>query len=146
MDTWQIVMADVNFYVIKTQMTQAELACRICRKSISTGQTPVLVKFEQQAELEHFDSLLWQFDASSFVPHDVVENAIDHAASPICLSLHIPEQFQGICINLGQHAIDSTRFSRVIEIIENNTEARAAGRLRFKAYREQGIEPVTHQM
>ena len=139
-------MAELNFYIIQNDISQADLACRICRKSISTGQTPVLVKFEQQAELENFDSLLWQFDPSSFVPHDVVENAIDHAASPICLSLHIPEQFQGICINLGQHAIDSTRFSRVIEIIENNDTARVAGRVRFKAYREQGIEPITYRV
>ncbi len=139
-------MAELNFYIIQNDISQADLACRICRKSISTGQTPVLVKFEQQAELEHFDSLLWQFDPSSFVPHDVVENAIDHAASPICLSLHIPEQFQGICLNLGQHAIDSTRFSRVIEIIENHDAARAAGRVRFKAYREQGIEPITYRV
>ena len=42
--------------------------------------------------------------------------------------------------------MEPKRFSRVIEIIENNPEARAAGRLRFKAYREQGIEPVTHQV
>ncbi len=139
-------MAELNFYIIQNDISQADLACRICRKSISTGQTPVLVKFEQQAELENFDSLLWQFDPSSFVPHDVVENAIDYAASPICLSLHIPEQFQGICLNLGQHAIDSTRFSRVIEIIENNDTARAAGRVRFKAYREQGIEPITYRV
>lgn len=139
-------MAELNFYIIQNDISQADLACRICRKSISTGQTPVLVKFEQQAELEHFDSLLWQFDPSSFVPHDVVENAMDHAASPICLSLHIPEQFQGICINLGQHVIDPTRFGRVIEIIENNDTARAAGRVRFKAYREQGIEPITYRV
>ena len=139
-------MAALSFYIIQTNMSQAELACRICRKSISTGQIPVLVKFDQQADLEHFDSLLWQFDPSSFVPHDVVQKSGDDVSSPICLSLFIPEQFQGICINLGQNAIDPTRFSRVIEIIENHDTARAAGRVRFKAYREQGIEPVTYQV
>ena len=143
-------MADVSFYVIQTQISQAELACRICRKSFNTGQLPVLVKFEQQAELEQFDSLLWQFDAGSFIPHDVIRNDAaridDDSTSPIGLSMHVPENFQGICLNMGQHALEPTRFSRIIEIIENNTEARAAGRLRFKAYREQGIEPVTHQM
>ncbi len=144
-------MADVSFYVIQTQISQAELACRICRKSLSTGQLPVLVKFEQQAALEHFDNLLWQFDASSFVPHDFLPNDfvshdLENSKSPICLSLHIPEQFQGLCLNMGQHAVQAQRFSRVIEIIENMPTAREAGRLRFKAYREQGIEPITHQV
>ena len=139
-------MAELNFYIIQNDISQAELACRICRKSISTGQTPVLVKFEQQAELKQFDSLLWQFDPSSFVPHDVLQKASDAITSPIGLSLYIPEQFRGICINLGQHAVDPTRFSRVIEIIENNDAARTAGRVRFKAYREQGIQPITYQV
>lgn len=138
-------MADVSFYVIQTQISQAVLACRICRKSFNTRQLPVLVKFEKQAELEQFDSLLWQFDPSSFVPHDVVQ-VEDDSTSPILLSLHVPEQFQGLCLNMGQNAVEPKRFRRVIEIIENNPEARAAGRLRFKAYREQGIEPVTHQV
>lgn len=134
-------MADVNFYVIKTQMTQAELACRICRKSFNIGQLPVLVKFEQQAALEQFDHLLWQFDPLSFIPHD-----IDDSNSPICLSMQIPEPFQGICLNMGHHALEIQRFSRIIEIIENNDQARETGRLRFKAYRDQGIQPVTHHV
>ncbi len=134
-------MADVNFYVIKTQMTQAELACRICRKSFNIGQLPVLVKFEQQAALEQFDHLLWQFDPLSFIPHD-----IDDSNSPICLSMQIPEPFQGICLNMGHHALEIQRFSRIIEIIENNDHARETGRLRFKAYRDQGIQPVTHHV
>ena len=141
-----MAMVEVSFYIIQSDISQAELACRICRKSINTGQTPVLVKFAQQVDLEQFDSLLWQFDPSSFVPHDVVHKVGDDIASPICLSLHTPEQFQGICLNLALHAVEPARFSRVIEIIENHDTARAAGRLRFKAYREQGIEPVTHQV
>lgn len=159
-------MSEVSFYVIQTQISQAELACRICRKSLSTGQVPVLVKFEQQAVLEEFDNLLWQFDASSFVPHDSLSSnslpsssvlngslsnkrapgVLENNISPIYLSLHIPEQFQGMCLNMGQQAVQAQKFNRVIEIIDNNPAAREAGRLRFKAYREQGIEPITHHV
>lgn len=134
-------MADVGFYLIQSQIRQLDLACRICRKSIQTSQQPLLVKFDDINALQQFDALLWQFDASSFVAHDV-----DDLNSPICLSLTLPEQFDGDCLNLGQELVDPQRFLRVLEIIENTEAAKVAGRERFKAYRALGIEPVTHQV
>lgn len=134
-------MADVGFYLIQSQIRQVDLACRICRKSIQAGQQPLLVKFDDMALMQQFDALLWQFDASSFVVHD-----IDNLSSPICLSLTLPEQYEGDCLNLGQAMVDPQRFSRVLEIVENSDHAKVAGRERFKAYRALGIEPVTYQV
>ncbi len=134
-------MADVGFYLIQSQIPQVDLACRICRKSIQTAQQPLLVKFDDLDAMQQFDALLWQFDPASFVAHD-----IDSLHSPICLSLTLPEQFKGDCLNLGQAIVDPQRFGRVLEIIENTDAAKAAGRERFKAYRALGIEPVTYQV
>lgn len=134
-------MAEVGFYLIQQQIRQVDLACRICRKSIQAAQQPLLVKFDDLDALQQFDALLWQFDATSFVAHD-----IDDLNSPICLSLTLPEQFSGDCLNLGQAIIDPHRFQRVLEIVENTDSAKMAGRERFKAYRALGIEPVTYQV
>jgi DNA polymerase-3 subunit chi len=134
-------MAEVGFYLIQNQIRQVDLACRICRKSIQAAQHPMLVKFDDVDAMQQFDALLWQFDATSFVAHDV-----DNLNSPICLSLTLPEQFDGACLNLGQAIIDPQRFLRVLEIIENTESAKATGRERFKAYRALGIEPVTYQV
>jgi DNA polymerase-3 subunit chi len=134
-------MAQVSFYLIQTQQRQAELACRVCRKIALVEKIPLLVKCAKAAELEHFDALLWQFEPSSFVAHDV-----DDTTSPICLSLQIPDSFQGFCLNLSDQVVDHSRFERVIEIIENNEQAKNIGRQKFKAYREQGIEPVTFKV
>lgn len=134
-------MAQVSFYLIQTQQRQAELACRVCRKTALVEKTPLLVTFSKAAELAQFDALLWQFEPSSFVAHDV-----DDPNSPICLSLTVPEKFKGFCLNFSEQALDHGRFDRVIEIIENNEQAKAIGRQKFKAYREQGIEPVTFKV
>lgn len=134
-------MAEVSFYLIQQQIRQLDLACRICRKSIQSAQQPLLVKFDDAAQLQAFDLLLWQFDSSSFVAHDV-----DQINSPICLSLQIPEQFHGDCLNLGQQIVSPERFERILEIIENTEAAKMEGRNRFKAYRALGIKPLTHQV
>lgn len=134
-------MAEVVFYLIQTQIRLLDLACRICRKSLATGQTPLLVLFDQQAVLQQFDALLWEFDATSFIPHD-----IDDATSPICLSLTIPAQFRGSCLNLGQQLLNYPDFQRILEIVDNTDDAKVQARERFKAYRRLGSEPVIHQM
>lgn len=134
-------MAEVGFYLIQNQIRQLELACRICRKSIQTAQQPMLVKFDNTQLMQQFDSLLWQFDASSFVAHEV-----NNLHAPVCLSLQLPEQFDGDCLNLGARIVAPQRFRRVLEIVENTEPAKAMGRERFKAYRALGIEPVTYQV
>ena len=134
-------MPEVGFYLIQSAIQPLDLACRICRKSLQTAQTPLLVKFDDTQLLQQFDALLWQFDASSFIPHDV-----DVTDSPICLSLHIPAHFQGSCLNLGNSILDYAGFQRILEIVENTELAKIAGRERFKAYRALGIEPVIHQV
>lgn len=134
-------MTQVTFYLMQNEQRQADLACRLCRKIALTEKIPLLVKFSRQDQMEQFDALLWQFEAASFVPHDV-----DDIHSPICLSLQVPEQFSGCCINLGEDAVSMAKLDRVIEVIENNEAAKQLGRERFKTYRDMGIEPNTFKV
>lgn len=134
-------MTQVSFYLIQDEQRQAELACRLCRKTLQKDRQPVLILCKNQQQLDTLDTLLWQFDPLSFIPHD-----IDEPGSPICLSRQLPQQFQGICINLGGQAVQASSAQRIIEIVENSEAAKADGRQRFKAYRNMGLEPDTFKV
>lgn len=134
-------MTQVSFYLMQDQQRQVDLACRLCRKTVQKETAAVLVLFDSQQQLERFDALLWQFDPSSFVPHD-----IDDFSSPICLTREIPAAFQGTCLNLSSSLIRHQQAQRILEIVENNEAAKVEGRQRFKAYRELGLEPVTFKV
>ncbi len=137
----QTQKTQVSFYLIQNQQRQADLACRLCRKTLQKERQPVLILCENRQQLETLDALLWQFDPLSFVPHDM-----DDPNSPICLSNQLPAQFQGICINLSSQAIQAPGIQRILEIVENNETAKADGRQRFKAYRSMGLEPDTFKV
>ena len=137
----------VNFYLLNDdKVSQETFACRLCQRALSEG-LPLFVWCESQESMERFDQLLWTFQASSFIPHD-----IDDVNVPICLGLSIPDAFikasgQKVgCLNLSQNAVDAKLFDRVLEIIEANDAAKIAGRERFKGYKTQGITPTTHQI
>lgn len=125
---------------------QESFACRLCQRALAEG-LQLFVWCESVDSMERFDQLLWTFQASSFIPH-----AIDDPQAPICLGLTVPNVFlqstvQNVgCLNLSQHAVDATQFDRVLEIIEATDGAKAAGRERFKEYKQQGITPTTHQI
>ncbi|MEC7118825.1 MAG: DNA polymerase III subunit chi [Pseudomonadota bacterium] len=135
-------MPDVRFYVIQQPKQRVEsLACRLCRRVAIGAQQRLFVRFSHADDMRQFDALLWTFEADSFVPH-----GIDDLDAPICLGLIPPPDFQGCCLNLADDAVDSSQFEQVLEIIGTDPEARQRGRQRFRDYRQQGLEPQTHQV
>lgn len=137
----QTQKTQVSFYLIQNEQRQADLACRLCRKTLQKERQPMLILCHSTQQLEALDALLWQFDPVSFIPHDV-----DDPTSPICLSYQLPPQFQGICINLSGQAIQGAGIQRIVEIVENSEQAKTDGRQRFKAYRSMGLEPDTFKV
>lgn len=142
-----MVTSAVSFYLLNDEkVNQEAFACRLCQRALSEGLR-LFVWCDSMESMERFDQLLWTFQASSFIPHEV-----DDPQAPICLGLTVPEAFlkstgQKVgCLNLSSRAVDATLFDRVLEIIEANDAAKAAGRERFKGYKQQGITPTTHQI
>jgi DNA polymerase III subunit chi len=137
----------VSFYLLTDETTNLEsFACRLCQRALAEG-LQLFVCCESIESMERFDQLLWTFQASSFIPH-----AIDDPQAPICLGLTIPDLFLQstvqplACLNLSHRAVDTEPFDRVFEIVAANDVAKATGRERFKAYKQQGITPTTHQI
>jgi DNA polymerase-3 subunit chi len=144
--TWQ---GRVDFYVLEGQSPSGrlKLACKLAEKAYLASQT-VLVWHTDPTELKAFDALLWTFNDGSFVPHEALPGSGASADSPVLLSSGVtPSANVDIIINLAPDlppCVSLTR--RVVEIIDGDDARRRAGRARFKAYRELGVQPASHNI
>jgi DNA polymerase III subunit chi len=145
----------VDFYVMEGAAAAArlKLACRLAEKAYLASQR-ALIWHTDRTELEALDELLWTFADGSFVPHEwLTSNGFPRVSEtsaqvPVLLSAGSPPaQAFDFVINL---ATDPPPFlhltRRIAEIIDGDEGRRRAGRVRFKAYRELGIEPTTHTL
>lgn len=139
----------VDFYVLEESSAAARLrlACRLAEKAYLAGQT-ALVWHTDAEELRTFDEMLWTFMDGSFVPHEMLVTGASGCESPVLLSCAAaPPANVDIIINLGPDVPAClAQTQRVAEIIDGEDSRRRAGRVRFKAYRELGIQPASHNI
>jgi len=139
----------VDFYVLEEASStgRLKLACRLAEKAYLAAQV-ALVWHTDPHELKEFDELLWTFMDGSFVPHEMVAPGTATQETPVLLSAGTPPpQTVDIIINLAPEVpacLGQTR--RVAEIIDGDDTRRRAGRARFKAYRDLGIQPASHNV
>jgi DNA polymerase-3 subunit chi len=144
--TWQ---GRVDFYILDDPSSSArlKLACKLAEKAYLASQR-VLVWHTDPAELRDFDDMLWVFSDGSFVPHEALGNSGILGETPVLLSAGVaPSADVDIIINLAPDlpaCLSRTR--RVAEIIDGDDSRRRAGRARFKAYRELGVQPASHNI
>src|SRR5579883_1507137 len=136
----------VDFYLIEEAAPTArlKLACRLAEKAYLASQRTLIWHCER-AELESLDELLWTFGDGSFVPHEwLTSNGL--AEAPVLLSAGTPPAAAfDFVVNLAADPPPFLQLTRrVAEIVDGDETRRRAGRVRFKAYRELGIEPGTH--
>jgi DNA polymerase-3 subunit chi len=139
----------VDFYVLEESSAagRLKLACRLAEKAYLAAQTALVWHTDAQ-ELKAFDDMLWTFMDGSFVPHEMLTPAASVAECPVMLSAgNAPPATVDIIINLAPEVptcLAQTR--RVAEIIDGEDSRRRAGRARFKAYRDLGIQPASHNI
>ncbi|WP_271410903.1 DNA polymerase III subunit chi [Pseudomonas sp. Q1-7] len=131
----------VEFYVLSSANPADRLraACQLAAKGWRHG-LPVLLRCADAAQRDELDQLLWRFRGESFIPHDLVG---DDASAPVVLALdEEPGTQQGLLINLASTISPHVdRFSRVIEIVNQEPDLLAACRENFRAYRQRGYDP-----
>ncbi|WP_445114687.1 DNA polymerase III subunit chi [Acinetobacter sp. WZC-1] len=130
-------MAKISFYLFeKSPERQVESTCRLCRKILRQNAS-IWLHCPDQALQQQLDERLWSFDASSFLPH-----GIDQPNAPICISSGLPATSDWIVFNFNNQALEqASQFSHIIEVIENDEQAKQTGREKFRAYRTSGIVP-----
>jgi DNA polymerase-3 subunit chi len=127
---------------------RVEYACRVVRKARAAGKT--VVAWTADAErLARFDAALWTFSALDFLPHVYADNPLA-AETPVLLALDAARLPQADVLLLlddappPAHAALFARYERVIDVVSRDEAERDAARLRFKAYRDEGLEPTAH--
>jgi DNA polymerase III subunit chi len=140
---------EVSFYVLDEPSSAARLrlTCRIVEKAYRAGQN-VLIWHTDAAELQALDDLLWTFgDDRTFIPHELVSPRAAAEAPVLLTTGEAPESGIDVLINLSVSVPPlAERAARIIEVIDGDPERREAGRSRFRAYRELGCEPVSHNV
>ena len=112
-------------------------ACRLARKAYQAGQPLVVVG--DPGRLRVFDERLWTFSPLDFLPHCMADSELA-TRTPIVLATdlaHAPHH--QILLNLAPAVPPQfARFERLLEIVGNGEDELAAGRERYRFYRDRG--------
>jgi DNA polymerase III subunit chi len=137
-----------DFYVLESSDARErwKFACQEIEQAF-LAEERVLVWFDNETDLAAFDELLWTFADRSFVPHEPLSAASDWEQTPVLLSAaQTPAAPAQVIVNLASGMPPGlAAIGRVVEIVDADAGRRQAGRVRFKQYREAGIEPMTHK-
>jgi DNA polymerase-3 subunit chi len=111
--------------------------CRLVRKIYRAGQHVVV--FGEAATVAAFDQTLWTFSPLDFIPHVRAGDALADR-TPVLLATEPFDPPQAdVLVNLGAPTPSFfSRFERVIEVVGEDEEQRAAARERWRFYRDRG--------
>jgi len=141
----------IDFYILDRPTSEARLtlACRLAEKAVDRKHE-VLINAESDTDCTRLDGLLWTFSQGSFLPHRLLgADRRESRGEPIALGAGLePEDGSwDLLINLAPDVPDFfSRFERVAEVVGAESENKAAGRERFRYYRDRGYELHTHHI
>ncbi len=112
-------------------------ACRLIRKAYQAGQPTIVLA--EPARLRAVDEQLWTFSPLDFVPHCMAESALA-GKTPIVLASNLDSApHHQVLLNLGADVpAQFARFERLLEVVGNAPDELAAGRDRYRFYRDRG--------
>lgn len=116
--------------------------CQLCA-SLYRQSLKVFVYCANQQDAELVDEVLWQFDAHSFVPHNLAGEGPARGA-PVEISWSAPRTQRQVLINLTETVPDFVqRFSQIIEFVPAAESDKDIARQKYKHYRQLGVTPQT---
>ena len=120
------------------------LACQLCA-AMYRQNLKVFVYCTNQQDAEQVDEVLWQFDAQSFVPHNLVGEGPARGA-PVEISWLPPKNNRQVLINLTSTVPAFVqKFSQIIEFVPQAESDKDIARQKYKHYRQLGVTPQTVQ-
>jgi DNA polymerase-3 subunit chi len=134
----------VDFYVLDEGALSAEqLACRLALMAWEQGHQ-IAVITETADFAARLNDLMWEYPAGRFLPHSAGPG---DTRAPVIIGnsdMTIPADSE-VIINLTAAPISGPdRFKRLLEIVPGSPSQRTASRQKFRAYRDQGLDPVSH--
>lgn len=137
-------MTSIDFYTHVTD--RLAVAAKLVAKAF-TQHGSVRVLTPDAATTDQLDRWLWLNPAIGFLPHCRVGSALA-SQTPIWVD-HVDEHAgpAAVLINLGPLPPPFfSRFERLAEIVGADEDAAAAGRQRYRFYRERGYALRTHNL
>jgi len=138
----------VDFYVVSpgSRLDRFRLACRVAEKARRSGHR-VLIHVPSTEEARHLDRLLWIMDDQSFIPHCRVGEG-EPELNPIQIGEPaLASEEHDVLVNLAGTVPEGfARFQRLLECVDNDPEARAASRERYRFYRDRGYPLDLHEI
>jgi DNA polymerase-3 subunit chi len=141
----------IDFYILNRPTTDAcqIYACRLAEKAVGQN-TDVLINVPSAADAARLDELLWTFSQGSFLPHRLLtDTAREDQGERVLIGCGtVPEAGPwDLLINLTDELPEFfSQFQRVAELIGITEDSKAAGRERFRYYRDRGYDLHTHQI
>ena len=136
----------VDFYLLGTKSPgAAKLACRLALMALERNQK-IFIVTATEAEGEQLDELMWRYPPERFVPHARV-GAPAFAKAPVNIGTLSGLNPADVVINLCPEAVpEPQRFSRVLEIVPAADNEKEASRVKYRIYRNLGLDPQTHEI
>src|SRR5690606_21901918 len=140
-------MARADFYLIGKPRFREEplrLVCELARKAHDAGHyTLVLARDREQAEA--LDDLLWAFDESAYVPHQIAGDEEDELA-PVLIAT--PDMVVALCLRVidRRDAAVGGWPELVLELGPADPAAREPLRERWQQYKARGFELNKYDM
>ena len=139
-------MTRIDFYVVKTAGADARLnvAARLTEKALGRGHR-IFINCESADQLSALDSYLWEFKATSFVPHEVAGN---HTDERVVLGFEQgPQTHNDVLINLAlSPPAYFAQFERVAEVVTQDEASLDALRSAWRHYRDRGYPLQKHEL
>jgi DNA polymerase-3 subunit chi len=131
-------MTDIRFYHMQKQ-TLDDVLPLLLEKAYKAGHKAV-IKFENTAEVERFDTLLWTYRQSGFLPHGSKKDG-QAERQPIWLtdSEENPNNADMLVLAQGQSSQGIEDYALCCEMLDGRSaEQVSAARARWKEYQAAG--------
>ena len=141
-------MTSIDFYF--NAGDKLEIACRLAGKALQQRKR-VLIYAGGYESAQKIDRLLWTQQAVSFIPHCRADQAIAADTPVLIATAGEPASAAAasceVLLNIGADCPPQfERHERLLEIVSQEDADRAAGRARFKFYRERGYAIRNHDL
>jgi len=142
----------VDFYILETTAEREWLrtACRLAEKAWQKGHR-IFIHTDSAQTARSLDDMLWTYRQDSFLPHALYSDGCDahvDGLEPVLVGDGSAEpEDVDVLINLGENIpsfVDKS--ARVAEIVAGGEEARRAGRIRYRDYRNRGFPIQQHDI
>lgn len=95
---------------------------------------------------QQLDELMWKYPEGRFLPHTKAGDQ-DVGKAPVSIGLLSDLKPADVVINLCPQAVpQAEEFTRILEIVPFIKEERQTSRVKYKSYRNMGLEPQTHEI